>query len=62
MNRVTPSEREVDPRRYFEAVDRQRTDIAQRDPVCLISRRRTAAICHVQRAHGHSRNLSRPPT
>ena len=35
MNKMTPSEREVDPRRYFEAVDRERTDIAQRDPVCL---------------------------
>ena len=35
MNKMTPSEREVDPRRYFEAVDPQRTDIAQRDPVCL---------------------------
>src|SRR5499427_4457344 len=35
MNKMTPSEREVDPRRYFEVVDPQRTDIAKRDPVCL---------------------------
>jgi len=28
MNKMTPSERDVDPRRYFEAVDRERTDIA----------------------------------
>jgi MoaA/NifB/PqqE/SkfB family radical SAM enzyme len=34
MNKMTPIE-EVDPRRYFEAVEAQRTDMAQRDPVCL---------------------------
>src|SRR5215467_6066892 len=35
MSKTGDSEQAVDPRRYFEAADPERTDIAHRDPVCL---------------------------
>ena len=35
MNKTTDREPAVDPRRYFEAAEPERTDIPHRDPVCL---------------------------
>ena len=35
VSKTTERARAVDPRRYFEATDRERTDTALRDPVCL---------------------------
>jgi MoaA/NifB/PqqE/SkfB family radical SAM enzyme len=32
---ASPAERKIDPRRYFEAIERDRTETAGRDPVCL---------------------------
>ena len=52
MNKTTDREPAVDPRRYFEAAEPERTDIPHRDPVCLYLEtraiRRDAGRRHLQ--------------